>query len=293
MNPPRRELGWPLAGLFAASVVAWLVAANHLNQISDRSVHGPHWYLGLALGALLIACGAVVWRRRPDTPIGIRMVIAGFLVFAEVLLRSNDSWLFTVGDLVAGASAALFAHIVLTYPSGRCETELEKVMVTSGYVTVGALCIARATTTNFGPTCPDCPVNRLYIGGYPRLFNAVNAWSAVLVAAFAVGATAALLAKWRRAGPAGRRVLAPTYASALLVLATLLIVRPHLDTRSPRPGDDALDWVTLTLPSRSRSACCGGILPAPPPVTCSSTCETTATSKPRPGGLWPTRARSC
>ena len=117
------------------------------------------------------------------------------------------------GEPVDGHRVALLAHIVVTYPSGRVETRLERVVVVSIYAVAAFVLLARATTTDFTSSCVRCPANHLYVGGYPDVFHALDAAAVGLLAAVNVAIAATLAAKWRRAGPARRRVLAAPYAT--------------------------------------------------------------------------------
>ena len=123
------------------------------------------------MGVLTVGCGLFAWQRRPDTPVGRLMVVAGFLMFAEVLLRSNDGWLFTLGVVATGSSAALLTHIVVTYPSGHSETVLERLMVVAGLRRRGAKAfgLKRATATSFAPAC-TLPAEPLLRGRFPHAF---------------------------------------------------------------------------------------------------------------------------
>jgi signal transduction histidine kinase len=230
-----------IVGVTAGAVVAAVV----LQDLSNRPADLVEWRVGLVLVVVTIGAGLAAWARRPDTPIGRRLVALGLLSFTDALLRSNDASIFTVGNLVAASSAAVLANVVVTYPSGRTETRLERVVLTGTYGVVAFFCIARATTTDFGPRCVRCPDNHLYVGGYPDVFDAVNRVSAVLVALAATGIAIVLAAKWRRSGRAARRVLGPPYVSAAVIVALLIATHPSFDNRGPTAGGGLV--VTLAL----------------------------------------------
>jgi signal transduction histidine kinase len=248
--PARRHRSDGALTALAAIVVAGGVGgAIALNDLSDRPVRHPDYWASVAFAAVTIGSGLVVWQRRPDTPIGRRLLIAGTLMFTAFLLRSNNAWLFTTGNLLLATNAALFLHIGVTYPSGRTATQAERAVVAAGYGLVACVCLARATTTDFGPSCFRCPVNRLYIGGYPGLYDALNAAAVPLIAAILLAMAAVLVAKWRRSTPATRRVLAPPYASLLVLVITAVIVRPDFDSRGPNTTTDlVVTLVSMSLP---------------------------------------------
>jgi signal transduction histidine kinase len=236
-------------GVVAAAAAGCVVFSVLLRHLSDRPGRGADWPLMLALGVVTIAAGLVGWHRRPDTRIGPLMVLAGFLVYLNALLRSNDAWAFSLGNLLTGWGTAVFIHVIATYPTGRAETRLERAVVVYGYAAATVVCVARATTTDFAPTCALCPTNQLYVGGYPGVFDAMNGVSAALIVLANVGIAAVLVAKWRRAGPAGRRVLVPLCVSALATVITVIAIHPDFDNRGPTAGGG---WIVgaaiLTFP---------------------------------------------
>ncbi|HEY1281279.1 MAG TPA: hypothetical protein VGF22_16495, partial [Acidimicrobiales bacterium] len=243
--PREHGLGWIEVSVVIAVTAGCVAAAVALQDLSNRPADLVEWRVGLVLVVVTIGAGLAAWARRPDTPIGRRLVILGLLSFTDALLRSNDAVIFTVGNLVAASSAALLANVVVTYPSGRSETRLERVVLTGTYGVVALFCIGRATTTDFGPRCIRCPDNHLYVGGYPDLFDALNRVSAVLVALVATGIAVVLAAKWRRSGPAARRVLGPPYVSAAVIVAVLIATHPSFDNRGQTAGGGLA--VTLAL----------------------------------------------
>jgi signal transduction histidine kinase len=228
---PGLRIGRGSATLLGAAAAVCLVVALVLNDLSDRPTGNASWPVGLAFNLLTIGAGLAVWWRRPDTPVGRRMVAAGFLMFADVVLRSNNSWAFTIGNLLGAAGIAVLAHVIVTYPSGRADTAPERAAVVSIYALAIFVSVARALTTDFETSCSRCPTNHLYVGGYPDVFDALNAATVVLLMSANVLIGATMVAKWRRAGTAGRRVLALPYASALLILVVLIVRRPGFDNR--------------------------------------------------------------
>jgi signal transduction histidine kinase len=126
---------------------------------------------------------------------------------------------------------------------------LERATVISAYAIFAGFLLARATTIDFGPTCPYCPVNHFYIGGYPRIFDALNAAAAVLVVGLVIAVAASLVIRWQGASRALRRVLRPPYASALLIVSVVVLARPGFDDRGPSGRRDLIVGLAiLTFP---------------------------------------------
>ena len=86
----------------------------------------------LAVGLVLVGCGAVAWERRSWSRVGPLMALAGF------------TW------LVGGFGAALLylhrgplVHLHLSYPTGRLPTRLSRAVVIAAYVDASILALAR------------------------------------------------------------------------------------------------------------------------------------------------------
>jgi signal transduction histidine kinase len=201
-----------------------------LQQASDRPAKSADYWVEMAVAVSCVGAGAAIrWRR--GGPVGARLIAAGFLIFLSALLRSNDSWLFSLGNLLSGLGAIVLAHIVVTFPSGRTETRWERYVVAAIYVGGALVLTARATTTDFTTSCVNCPPNRFYLGGYPHLFHVLDGVSVGLLVALNLAVLAALVAKWRRAGPARHRSLAYPYATLLVLIFVAVAGHPGFDNR--------------------------------------------------------------
>jgi hypothetical protein len=88
--------------------------------------------LDLAVGFLLIGLGLVAWQRRGSSAVGPLMAASGFAWF----LGNLASWALYLhrGPLV---------HLVVSYPSGRPRSRLERAVVAAGYVCAVASPLAR------------------------------------------------------------------------------------------------------------------------------------------------------
>jgi signal transduction histidine kinase len=92
-----------------------------------------HWIPDLITGWTLIACGLTAWSRRPDSRSGALMAATGFCWFFGNFATTEVApvdWL--------GASAVYFyrgplIHLLVTYPSGRFSSRLDRVAVAVGY----------------------------------------------------------------------------------------------------------------------------------------------------------------
>jgi signal transduction histidine kinase len=81
------------------------------------------WLPDLVTGWTLIACGLAGWARRPESRSGPLLAATGFAWFAANLLGDDALYLHR---------APLF-HLILTYPTGRLGSRLDRVAVAVGY----------------------------------------------------------------------------------------------------------------------------------------------------------------
>ena len=81
-----------LAALAAGAGATWLAA----NASPGRPTE-PGPYLTLLVGASLIGSGLASWRARPDSRLGLVMVVTGFLWFAGLLSEATDGAVYTRG----------------------------------------------------------------------------------------------------------------------------------------------------------------------------------------------------
>ena len=127
------RLGWretvvrPFA-LLPVALVVGLVAERAAFGSGDLALAAGD----LAVGLVLVGCGAIAWERRAWSRVGPLMALAGF------------TW------LVGGFGAALLylhrgplVHLHLSYPTGRLPTRLSRAVVVAAYVDASILGLAR------------------------------------------------------------------------------------------------------------------------------------------------------
>ena len=94
----------------------------------------PRWIADLATGWLIACAGLLAWVRFPASLVGRLLVVMGLAWFAGNLSGSRVpevGWIATQLHLVY---LGPFAHILVTYPSGRVAARVEGVVVVVGYV---------------------------------------------------------------------------------------------------------------------------------------------------------------
>ena len=121
----------------ASGIGAFWVAAHALQQRAQI----PTPPVAILVGWSLLGSGLLSWRARPDNRLGPVMVVTGFAWFASILQEGNNDVLFTIGSAVQVLYLAGFLYVILSFPSGRLPTALDRALVVAafGLVTVGQL----------------------------------------------------------------------------------------------------------------------------------------------------------
>jgi signal transduction histidine kinase len=127
---------WQTALIIAVGLtgVVWIVVL-----INQAGTDQPGLRATLACWTTVpyIVAGAVAWRRRPDSRLGLWMVIAGYVVVLTFLSWSSNDFLVTVAEVFDFAPPLMFLIVFLTYPSGRVHTKAERVVITAAGVAAG------------------------------------------------------------------------------------------------------------------------------------------------------------
>jgi signal transduction histidine kinase len=171
--------------------------------------------------------GLVASVKRPDSRIGPLMILYAFVAYARDFGSSTHLTLFLLGTWASTMPVAVVAHLVLTYPSGRAASFLERAVIVGLYV--------------------NCLLDGVLDAGYEGLYR-ITAPRAVLI----VGAwtAAALIVRlfWNSRRRRPIPLLAVLASSAFL--AELIVVYNVLDfVRLGNPAEEGL-YRVLTL-SRS------------------------------------------
>jgi hypothetical protein len=144
---------------FLMGIAAFVVMLN-----GEHNVHrGAYAGLFLATGWGFVGIGLWVWKQRSAGNIGPLMVAVGFSGLLKGLVFSNDSVVFAIASVGEVLIYAVLIHLLLSFPSGRLETRLDRLLVTIAYVntTVVQLGVFLFTDSKAGcARCPAVPVTR-------------------------------------------------------------------------------------------------------------------------------------
>jgi signal transduction histidine kinase len=219
------------------AAVALVLASDHY---ADRTM----WAVFLPLlGWSFIGTGLFAWLRRPENRVGLLMMLVGFAWFLKALKAADSSLLYTLGFPLGSLYAAAFIHLLLSFPSGRLGTRLQRIVVASGYgflglVTVPVLLVSTADSAHLG--CDhDCPRNLFLIEHNGAIADAYVAITGVLGVGLLTAVCALTVVRWRRASLPERRVLAPVLATGGLAATCFLI--------AVATGSATLNWAAWSF----------------------------------------------
>jgi signal transduction histidine kinase len=92
-----------------------------------------HWVPDLATGWTLIACGLVAWSRRPESESGALLTATGFSWFLGNFANAGVGPLDWLGAHALYVYRGPLVHLLITYPSGRLVSRLDRSAVAVGY----------------------------------------------------------------------------------------------------------------------------------------------------------------
>jgi signal transduction histidine kinase len=237
-----------VAGLVAGLIVVALVlASDHRDDKAVFAVVGP------AVGWSYIATGLYAWWRRPDSRIGLLMVLLGFAWFLFTLDSANSALLFTVSQVTGALWGSIFLHIGLSFPSGRLESARDRALAIAGYVIFPLAFVPALLFAAPGDLyCGDCPFNLIQIREDEELANLFTALGALLYGALFVLVLVRAIRYWRAAEPLLRLQLTPVYVCALVTFLSVIVARAG--------AGDAAWWIAYLVTGLMPFAFLGGLL---------------------------------
>lgn len=211
----------PWLGTLLAVGIGGVALAVYTSFIMRRAV--PHFsafdrWQGFLAVCSFVTSGVIAHRRNPASRTGTLMVAAGVAHIIAQLQAAPSGSVRYMAIWLGGVPHLLLAHLVLTYPTGRFSSWLDRCATAAGYVLVFGL-------------------------GF--LFNVPAAGAEMLWAGVAITIAFALLAlrKWVLASRARRRVLRPLLFAALVLALlatnnsiTAAIVTLQADIQADLPG---------------------------------------------------------
>ena len=93
-----------------AAVVAIELASDHRDARVVWAVFAP------AVIWSFVGTGLYAWRARPESRVGLLMVLLGFAWVLFTLDAANAPWLYTIGLVTGGLWGGVFLHLGLASP---------------------------------------------------------------------------------------------------------------------------------------------------------------------------------
>lgn len=207
--------------------LAALAAGAGAAYLADRRDFDPYQTaepsLALLVGWAYVGSGLVAWSRRPVNRLGPVMVFTGLAWFATFLTDAHTPWLFTLGTAIQSLYLVGFLYIVLTFPTGRLRGRLDRVLVAAAVALVTVVQLASLLFSDpQAVLCDGCPRNVLLVQRNDALADGILQAQRISGVCFALLAVAVLVGRWRGAGPAERRSVAPVLwagSATIVVLA--------------------------------------------------------------------------
>jgi signal transduction histidine kinase len=249
-----RLLVWAAGAALCAGMTLALGPVDQPELIKHRAVI----YFTAAFVGITIS--VIVWERRPESRTGL--LVTG-LVFADVLANGkwifwNHAWPVTVALAAGALYVPLFAHLILSYPTGRLGTRPERYLVGVAYVlaVVYALPLLlffdpRSPHWRYEVDCFDCAMPVTHVAWYDtdRITNVLD-W---LLLPLALILLALLARKILRASPGGRRIVLPLSIAAFFAVAQYLAHIAVNGSPNSSWSDTSWFWITtlaaLALPA--------------------------------------------
>jgi hypothetical protein len=118
-----------LVGTIRGHVVAVSFVGNALSTATGNVFVVPRnqAYAGYLIALVSITLGVLVWERRPDSRTGILLMafpLAG--VLADPIVFPGSRLAVTVGLAASQLGAVIAAHLILSYPTGRFTSRLDR-----------------------------------------------------------------------------------------------------------------------------------------------------------------------
>jgi hypothetical protein len=174
LTPGRTRAIALVALLAGAAVVALVLVSDHQEDRTVWAIFGP------AVGLSFVGTGLYAWRRRPESRIGLLMVLLGFAWFLSTVGAANSPLVWTIGVVLGGLWGGVFLHLGVSFPSGRLESRLDRALVIAGYVIFPGAIVPALLFAGPEEIGCDCPDNLLLIQRDEDLANLGLAFGALL-----------------------------------------------------------------------------------------------------------------
>ena len=244
-----------LAGL--AAVVALTGDMPHEVALAERQA---------LIVATPIAVGLYAWREGTHARFGRLLVLAGAGWFLAALSSSSNEVLYSIGRVAGWGVEAGLLYLILTFPSGRLTTPIDRRLATAVFGLVAILFLPTALIAESYPTpsplstCDaDCPGNAFMVPNTEpaSLDDLVIPVREVLAGALLLAVVIRLADRIRRATSLMRMTLVPVLVFAIL---RTLAVAVGIGLRGVEADDSVVVTVTAVIALGLPALCIGFLI---------------------------------
>jgi signal transduction histidine kinase len=219
-DPVKRELSIALLAL-AAGVGAALLVLGSDRELSPTAVSA---ILAVVVGWTYVGSGLIARRQRPENRLGAVMVFIGFAWFATFFADSQNALLFTLGTALESVYLLGFVYLVLSFPSGRLRSRLDRALLAAAFALVTVVELAWLVFADSrSQICGECPSNAFQITRNDRAADLLLQGQRSVGVVLSVVTVALLVHRWRQASLPERRTGAPVLWAGTAMFAALAI----------------------------------------------------------------------
>ena len=232
---------WTLALAVAAIAILIIATSDHTNDKLALIL------LAVPIELAFVASGLVARAQRPHNRTGLLLIIVGFSWFFGALPSAGNDYVFTAGLLLGTFFTALLAHLLLAFPTGELTTRTDRAIAIAFYAVaaIGPPLVYAFDDGDLSSAVCDgpCPDNVLAIAPHQTIATAIALAYVLSLLVLALLVLVRLVRRWRSASPALRRALAPVFATAALLIGTVLV--QNLAALVSERAAEAVNWATL------------------------------------------------
>ncbi|MGH3115549.1 MAG: sensor histidine kinase [Gaiellales bacterium] len=181
----------------------------------------------------------------------------GFTWFIGNLQGTGIPILFSIGYWFYFLEGAVFAHLILSFPSGRLTSRFEGLLVRSlyGLVIIGGF--AQVITYDPSSYCPECSSAILFVHGQPaqaanalllysneNVFEFVHSLFEGILAVLFVAVLVVVIKRWRASTYPTRRADAPVWLSAVVLTVGIAWGVAEQFGSLSKTTEEALSWIS-------------------------------------------------
>jgi signal transduction histidine kinase len=196
----------------------------------------------LVVGWSFLFTGLAATRTRPDSRVGLLMIVAGFAAFVRAVAAIDTPVTYAIARAVEDVVYGVVAHLLVSFPTGRLLTRGRRAVVALVYALTLPLDLVIYLVAAAPSGCGDCRSDiAIPRYGVPRrdLLDVAVQTTVLVVAGLLLWL---MYRRWRDATPALQRTLGPALLGGALFVATIAAQRVGILLDAPFPVRVVLAW---------------------------------------------------